>query len=58
MVRMAYLSLAITLVSGSLGWFGLAASGITWVIFILFLVFSIAVLSILLDGLIGRSPMD
>lgn len=58
MVRLTFLFLAITLISGTLGLFGLAASGITWVIFIFFLVLSIAVLSILFDGLAGRSPMD
>jgi uncharacterized membrane protein YtjA (UPF0391 family) len=58
MMRLGLVFLAITLISGALGSFGLAASGITWIIFILFLVLTLVVLSILFDGLWIRSPMD
>jgi uncharacterized membrane protein YtjA (UPF0391 family) len=57
MVRLALVLLTITLSTGVLGHFGLA-SGITWIVFILFLVLTVAVLTILFDGLAGRSPMD
>lgn len=58
MFRLALVFLAITLISGALVFFGLPMSGISWVVFVFFLVLTVVILSILFDGLGSRHPMD